>query len=233
MGLEAVELVMEVEETFGISIPDAEAGRLVTAGALSAFVCNSVPLAETRDACYTSRAYSSVMEVVRRLGHGSSRIPPSHPIGAWLSRSERREFIREIRLSGWRAPNLGSNGLAGGIGFTVTAVPLTIIACFDFQTGTLVLDGQSLVFLIMAVLLGVLSATLCAMAFAWRWPAETFGGLVSLIARQNMAKLRRPDESWTRDEVWHTVRAIVAEVAGVSIDRVRPETNFVKDLSLD
>ena len=53
MGLDIVELVMEVEETFGIDIPDQDAERLRTVGDLYWYVREHVPSPpasnETRD----------------------------------------------------------------------------------------------------------------------------------------------------------------------------------------
>ena len=43
MGLDIVELVMEVEETFGIDIPDHDAERLRTVGDLYWYVREHVP----------------------------------------------------------------------------------------------------------------------------------------------------------------------------------------------
>jgi len=38
MGLDSVEIILAVEEEFGIEIPDAEAARMITVGDLHAFV---------------------------------------------------------------------------------------------------------------------------------------------------------------------------------------------------
>jgi acyl carrier protein len=40
MGLDSVELVMEIEDEFGISVPDADAELIETAGQLHAYVCH-------------------------------------------------------------------------------------------------------------------------------------------------------------------------------------------------
>lgn len=42
MGLDTVELVMQVEKTFAITIPDHEAEKMVTVGALHDFVTQAV-----------------------------------------------------------------------------------------------------------------------------------------------------------------------------------------------
>ena|SRR5439155_24042165 len=42
MGLDTVEMVMEVESTFGIAIPDADAAKLTTVGALYDYVAGQI-----------------------------------------------------------------------------------------------------------------------------------------------------------------------------------------------
>ena len=43
MGLDIVEMVMEVERTFGFEIPNVDAGRLRTVGDLHAYIRDHVP----------------------------------------------------------------------------------------------------------------------------------------------------------------------------------------------
>jgi len=38
MGLDSVEIILAAEEEFGLEIPDAEAGRMITVGDLQAFI---------------------------------------------------------------------------------------------------------------------------------------------------------------------------------------------------
>src|SRR5215470_17159858 len=56
MGLDAVELVMTVEEKFGISITDEEATRVVSVGDLKRLVTTKLDVAYT-DGCLTQRAF--------------------------------------------------------------------------------------------------------------------------------------------------------------------------------
>lgn len=59
MGLEVVEIVMEVEETFGIEIPDADAEKLVTPRLLIDYVCRRLDLPSEwgERTCPTLRAF--------------------------------------------------------------------------------------------------------------------------------------------------------------------------------
>ena len=67
MGLEGIEIVLAVEETFGITIPDADASRMQTPAELIAFIETHVPTVYSRD-CLTQRF---VLSVAARLPHGN------------------------------------------------------------------------------------------------------------------------------------------------------------------
>lgn len=82
MGLDMVELVMEIEREFGIDLPDEEAGRLLTVGMLADFVMRQLP-AERR---LTEEA---VFERVRRI--------VAHELGARLEDVHRHtRFIEDL-----------------------------------------------------------------------------------------------------------------------------------------
>jgi len=56
MGLDTVELVMEIEDEFGIGIPDADAELIQTVGQLHAYICGRLrPRGETP--CPSARAF--------------------------------------------------------------------------------------------------------------------------------------------------------------------------------
>ena len=56
MGLDGVEIVMKVEEAFGITIDDAEAGKITTPGQLIELVLSKVGRT-VDEACLTQRAF--------------------------------------------------------------------------------------------------------------------------------------------------------------------------------
>ncbi|TLD70530.1 hypothetical protein FEM03_12455 [Phragmitibacter flavus] len=60
MGLDAVELVIAVEEAFGIAISDAEAGAMITPAHLIFHVQRAVGATRDRRACISLRAFHRV-----------------------------------------------------------------------------------------------------------------------------------------------------------------------------
>src|SRR4051812_49856297 len=85
MGLDLVELVMEIEDEFHLAIPDAEAERLQTPGQVSAYVA-----ARLRDqaggsaggACGTARTFYRLRrELGIRFGLPPRAVRPANRIG--------------------------------------------------------------------------------------------------------------------------------------------------------
>ena len=57
MGLDSVELIMTVEEAFGIEISDEEAQTICTVGDFHACVMSKLGKIEARDHCLTQHAF--------------------------------------------------------------------------------------------------------------------------------------------------------------------------------
>ena len=57
MGLDTVELVMRIEDTFGISIPDEEASRLLTPDDVNAYILTRVEVSDEPLPCLTQKTF--------------------------------------------------------------------------------------------------------------------------------------------------------------------------------
>jgi acyl carrier protein len=76
MGLDSVELVMAVEEHFGINISDGEASQLVTVGKLHAWVVNELQRLN-RPKVEPSVVFDQLRELIcDQLGISPDRIVP-------------------------------------------------------------------------------------------------------------------------------------------------------------
>ena len=101
MGLDSVELVLEVEDAFGFSIPDEDAAGLTTMGKLYEYVL-AHRFRGKQDACLSSitfykirRALMSVLKIPRdavRVATELSAIMPRRRRRAWRRSSRRRAF---------------------------------------------------------------------------------------------------------------------------------------------
>ncbi len=91
MGLDAVELVMAVEEKFGISITDEEATKTLTVGDLKQLIRGKLDVADA-DGCLTQRAFHLIrknataeFDILRR------NLRPDTPLETVVPQSARRE----------------------------------------------------------------------------------------------------------------------------------------------
>lgn len=110
MGLDAVELVMAVEEAFGIAIPDAEAAKMITPALMISYVQNSVSSRPESNACISLRAFHRVRAgLMKSTGVGRSEVTLKTPINKLFSGPQRTQHWKDFQayLSLTSLPNLG------------------------------------------------------------------------------------------------------------------------------
>ena len=107
MGLDGVEILMEVEEHFGITITDAEASEVCTVGDLLALIESR--FAERADEkCKSLPAFLHVRRFTREfLAAPELRLRPSTQIASVIPLARRREYWKQFPLLyGTAAPEL-------------------------------------------------------------------------------------------------------------------------------
>lgn len=78
MGLEAVEIVMAVEEEFAIEIPDSEAAKLETVGSLHLFVLRTLQAQEGTAHVDEATVWARLRDiVVNQLGVPPESVTPA------------------------------------------------------------------------------------------------------------------------------------------------------------
>ncbi len=104
MGLDGIELVMDVEDRFGISIRDDEAERIVTVGDLTQLVLSRIAARE-RHVCPTLRSFLMLRADVRQLmADGALRIRPHQRIVDVIPNHHRRAFWQSLEQRLGTAP---------------------------------------------------------------------------------------------------------------------------------
>jgi acyl carrier protein len=92
MGLDAVEMVIAVEQTFDIVIPDAEAAEMITPALLIAYVQNAVEGSSDERSCISQRAFHLVRaELIRILKVARSAVTLQTSISTLFPRESRTE----------------------------------------------------------------------------------------------------------------------------------------------
>ena len=122
MGLDGVELVLAVEETFGISIPDSLAFEMTTPAMMISFVQEAVSARPERKACISQRAFHRVRaSLMKATGVGRRDVTLKTPIRRLFSGPQRKEHWSAFK--GYAGlPDLPNLGFGSGWLFGPTSV---------------------------------------------------------------------------------------------------------------
>jgi acyl carrier protein len=228
MGLDAVELIMAVEEAFDMEIPDQEAVKLNTVGQMYAYVVSRLAFSQ-RDRCISSavfyrtrRALMDLYALQRRSITPSTRMETLLPSGQRRSHWESLGRAMEAQLPSLEHPEWISK-LFGSLGLSLLIPCLAAYFVYAFSMAVLYSLGSA----------ALVWATHRAVAtFAVQLPAEcaTVGGTVRAVLRVNDVSRTPTGRKWDPNEVWETLRGVVVEQFGVPPEAVTAETHFVNDL---
>ena len=101
MGLDTVELVMQVEKHFGIDIPDSEASELVTVGMLHSWVVAELNRVG-RPQVDPQGVFVELRELIcNQLGVEHSKVVPEARFVQGLTRGLGQSIIRGRYYGGW------------------------------------------------------------------------------------------------------------------------------------
>jgi acyl carrier protein len=239
MGLDTVELVMEVEEAFGITIPDAEAEKIQTVGDLYHYVLAGIdPPTLTTPGCLSAGAFYRLRrQLMGRFRVERRRIRPASRLDDLIPATDRRARWQRLGEDlGWRLPALVRPGWVGSafFGLLVVWVVTTIVAWgrlagFATDAVGLVIFG----ILVGATLLGVAVYQLTR-PLATVLPAPDIRALIPMVLGSTFGTFRiNNPHGWTSRDVWEALISIVAEQTGVASDQLTESTSFVYDLGLD
>jgi acyl carrier protein len=239
MGLDGVEIVMEIEEAFGISIPDAEAGEIVTVGNLYDCVAKRVN-EQPRAGCATASAFyrvrSSLMKMTnleRRDLRPTTSLMQLFPVGDRSARwsALRNDLGLRIPELEWSNPAWPTASFVGNFaGIAAIAIGLCAMPWVWLDPTvdvTWPIAALSMGVVLLVVLIAVRPPKLAINA---DW--STLGGLSRAVVGLN-ANFWDNREGQSAEVVWERIRAIIAYHLNVPLDRITREASFVDDLSMD
>jgi hypothetical protein len=104
MGMDTIEIVMGLEDAFGLAIPDEVAARLITPRMVLEHVAARVPVAQA-DGCLTQRTFYQLRRGVRAAGVAESSLRPATPLRAFADRASWPGLWARVRAesgeAGW------------------------------------------------------------------------------------------------------------------------------------
>ena len=228
MGLELVEIVMEVEETFGIIISDDDAPQIRTVGELHQYILES-RRKENQRGCATGRVFRDIRRVLMETTSTPRRaIRPGTELKVILPPRNRRRvwkrleqdvagYVRKLRLPYRLGPIITVLCLTAGIVGTAIIIP---------QVGI----GNALVLGVTAIVATLLLMFFVTRPFAIAFPqgVVTVGDLATATLPPGYEEAAK--QQMTDEEVWDRLQRIVADILGVKVDDITPTARFVEVL---
>jgi len=233
MGLDGVELVMEVEDRFGVRLPDAECSRIRTVADLAALVVSRLPRCGAY--CPTARAFLDLRRLL--VVHASidrNRIRPKARLD-WLFPHGLWRTWRRLRLHEPVIPPLIASPMTDQLMVWASGVLLLL-----WFTSSAALAATQPVAIALMIPLATLAVGIWAFRkvgdhLRRRLPAgiETVGDLASEIAPVEVASGTAGQQLLLQQRVLEEVRRLTAEQLGLPLEQVRPDSDFVNDLEID
>ncbi len=230
MGLDTVELVMEIEEAFDISIPDDRASKMLTVGDVYEFILEKTADSTLKsDTCLSAAAFYELRKHVRSLGLSDSKIRPKTKLDCVIPFIGRRTYWQNLssRMD-LRFPRLVRPSWL----VLLNCMLIAIVVSSSF----LGFSGQNLVSgIVVATAFGCISTAvlmLLTRPFAI-YPAagcSTIRDLVTNLVAINYNTLATRYSTRSQTDIWNALQLIVAEQLGVDRSVVVPHARFVQDL---
>ena len=229
MGLDTVELVMDVEESFGIEIPDDDAQKIITVGDLFEFVKSQTELVPA-GTCLTAATFYDIRRGLADAGI-TKRFGPSTLLVEIAPQHDRRPFWTKLaRNTQLKLPELVRPSWIVVLNVLVTCGASTLIALVasgrDVSGTIFVVTGIACLFFI-----GWLTSVVTT-PFATQFATDfgTFRGLSERVLALNAPTLKNKHGAMGPNDIWVILRELIVNQLGVDADEVTPTASFVKDL---
>ena len=232
MGLDTVELVMDVEESFSIEIPDDDAQQIVTVGDLFEFIKSQTDLAPA-GTCLTAATFYDVRRAFQDSGF-NERFGPSTQLCEIAPTKHRRSLWSNLSLvANLKFPDLVRPSWVVGLNAIITfaaSLLTALIASGQNANGTIF----AVTLVASLVLYGWISAMLTR-PFATRFAADfdTFRGLSERVLAMNTSAQQNKHGPMGPNDIWVILRELIVTQLGVDADEVTPTASFAKDLGCD
>jgi hypothetical protein len=234
MGLDLVELVMSVEEHFGIDIPDRDVVNLRTPGHLIEYVAARVPPAIllSSAACSTQQAFYRLRRtLVTQLAMSRAAVHPSAALDAIFPIATRRKRWRELSRHYDRRV------------WPVLALPSSLdrIRAYGTLLAALGAMGASLAahlapgWTFVALIAGTLGGFVLLKRVFAKWAVRfvptglTVGDLARITALPSDGAVT-PAVHWSRARIAEDVRVLVVRASGSTI--FSDDSDFIRDLGM-
>jgi hypothetical protein len=243
MGLDSVEIVLRIEETFGVDLPDDAISSIRTVGELYTLLLSKL---DGGYACLSSRAFYRVRRAMMEvLGVKRQLIRPSTELEHILPRNSRiPDWKRIQKQSGLRFPALMH---PRWFHWTAFGICISIYLLFCLVTAPILFEPIAPVSALRAIAFPWAVAVACIpfgmllLRFAtpfldYELPVATAGELARRVLSQNYAQVSRDALKAERpdiNEVWRILQDIFVDQLQIDREKVVPEANILYDLGCE
>jgi acyl carrier protein len=236
-GFDSVELIMDVEDVFGISIPDKDAEKLHTPGELTAYIVQRIGAGPDGTGCRCTGAsafYRARLLLIEHFHVDRKTVTPGTLVDHFLPTDQpaRRDAWRQLEQKlGIRLPKLDHSrrvkNIVGSVGMllVITGIALAPVLIAHRRLAAVIPLGL--------ICLGALFPLLIR-TFFWLHATyvprgyETVGKLSSLMKGGEIDRLRQKKGGWTRHEVWEFVQWSAARSARIAPASVERDTSWLQ-----
>jgi len=228
MGLDSVEIVMSVEEEFGVTIPDVDASRMLRVGELIKYVVQHARQAPSLP-CPTAHAFYHLRRtLLESIPISRSEVRLTSSIAALLPIDQRQRIWGALAQEGFSLPLLQR---PEHIVAATTALVIVLTAILSGLTSVFI-GGTWAVVAIALLLAGWLAGAELTRHLAVDIPPScaTIRDLVLSYAKP--VQSNGQDVAMSEREIALKVRSIVAQQMGYAIDEVTEKKRFYQDLDI-
>ena len=238
MGLDLVELVIEIEETFQIKVEDDQAARMRTVGDVADYIVARLPDRASETCLSAAVFYRLRRSLTELVGANRRAVAPRVETASLLPIDRRRASWLQISTQlGWRFPPLERPAWVTRL-LTLVVVVGYLSTVMGLRWIDPVLRDHWGIAAVAAIPAWILVARWCArfsrpLATVLPRGCETLGGLSSRLLHLNLGTISRELDATDREIVWSVLRGLVVEALGVKPEQVTREARFVEDLGAD
>ena len=234
MGLDSVELVLAVEEKFGISISDEEACAILTVGEFHRCVMSKLATSD-KSTCLTQEAFHLLRRnVVSQFGISRRSFRPDTQLDSVIPRTGRREqwLLLQRNVGATRWPALRLSGAAG----IALLIVLIGAPAFVWWYGTAVLHSSAWL-VAFAAMVTFFTVTITSRYYTRPFMTEFEPGFTSVrdlaltLVADNPQLFGEQPATWTDKEVWSLLCSVIEKQTGVT--DFSKDSRIVADLGID
>ncbi len=234
MGLDSVELVMGIEEKFGITISDEEACSIYTVGEMHQCVMNKVKVSNT-SSCLTQRAFHLLRRnVLSQFGISRRRFTPNTELDVVIPKAQRRKQWLKLQhnVGAVRWPALCLSKIAGIVLITSILV-IPVLAAWYCTAKLRWSAGLSGVLVIPAMASLMVVSRYAVRPFETEFPAglTRVRDLAYPLVADNPQLFGSGPPTWTDEEVWSLLCSVIKTQTGAT--HFTKDSCFVADLGID